>query len=128
MVTAALSLVVVTALIFDRFEVVAQVPKPSVETGSDNSASVTSIAVNADSRTYDSHPSATTTDDGSTWITWHAYHGGRDQIILRRNRKDGTLGPRRVVSENGKVHGPSVLVKPSADSVWVVWSPQLESR
>lgn len=91
-------------------------------------SSVASIAVNADSTTYDSHPSAVTAADGSTWVAWHAYHASRDRIILRHISSDGTLGRRHVVSEEGSVHGPPVVVALNADSVWVVWSTEVELR
>ncbi len=32
---------------------------------------------------YDSHPSAVTMQNGSTWVTWNAFKDSRDQILLR---------------------------------------------
>ena len=42
--------------------------------------------VNADAETYDSQPSLGIASDGGTWMAWHAYHRGRDRVLVRRER------------------------------------------
>lgn len=80
------------------------------------------VIINEGSNTYDSHPSAVTMSDGSTWVAWNAFKNSRDQILLRKIEADGTRGPVQTVSEQGAVHGHPTVVSMDGDSLWVVWS------
>jgi len=84
--------------------------------------------LNPDTATYDSHPSAASLADGTTWIAWHAYDAGRDRVLVRRVASDGNLGPTLEASSHGAAHGPPTVLALSADSVWVVWSARVSGR
>ena len=86
------------------------------------------VVINRDGDSYDSHPSAVTTRSGDTWIAWHAYQEGRDQVMLRRVSPSGELGKTHVVSISGTIHSPPQVVAVSEESIWVVWSAQIQSR
>ncbi|QGQ22078.1 hypothetical protein F1728_04935 [Gimesia benthica] len=49
----------------------------------DRSRTPADVIINEDSKTYDSHPSAVTMQNGSTWVAWIAFKDSRDQILLR---------------------------------------------
>ena len=86
------------------------------------------VVINRDGDSYDSHPSAVTTPSGDTWIAWHAYQEGRDQVMLRRVSAGGELGETRVISLGGTVHSPPQVVAVDEESIWVVWSTRRQSR
>ncbi len=88
-------------------------------------AAPTPCIVNAEGQTYDSHPSTAVAADGTTWIAWHAYHGGNDRVLLRRIDVKGNAGPIQTVSREGRVHGPPILVRMAEGSLWVVWSAKV---
>ena len=78
------------------------------------------LAFNSEGSTYDSHPSTAIALDGRTWIAWHAYHDGRDQVLARSIDSEGGLSSVFTVSEKGTVHSPPVLAA-GRDVVWVTW-------
>lgn len=80
------------------------------------------VIVNEDTKTYDSHPSAVTLPDGSTWVAWNAFKNSRDQILLRKIEATGDLGPVKIVNVEGTVHGHPTLVSMHDDRLWVIWS------
>lgn len=82
------------------------------------------VRLNSDSTTYDSHPSAASGPDGSTWVAWHSYAQSRDRIKLARFDSDGKLMHESIASPDDQVHGPPQIVVTGTDSVWVFWSMQ----
>ena len=78
------------------------------------------LAFNSEGNTYDSRPSTAIAPDGRTWIAWHAYHGGRDQVLARSVDSEGGFSPVFTVSEKGTTHSSPVLVA-GRDVVWVTW-------
>ena len=101
---------------------------PNNRDASNLDAIATDVTINADGSTYDSHPSAVTTSDGTTWIAWHAYHDGRDSVLLRRVSADGELGTLHRASAEGSIHGPPTVAPLDDGSVWVVWSAKVKGR
>jgi hypothetical protein len=98
-----------------------------VVVSSNNSVEAQGLPINRDGVTYDSHPAAAVAADGSTWIAWHAYHKGQDQIIARRISSNNKPGELFTVSEAGKTHSPPVIVS-EADTIWVIWSAQTDGN
>lgn len=78
--------------------------------------------INPDTKTYDFHPTSTTTDSGATWYAWHGYSNGDDQILARQVSHDGQLGELHALSQAGSTHGPPAIVGETDESVAVVWS------
>lgn len=86
------------------------------------SAAEPTLTINADTETYDFHPSTTTTDSNATWYAWHGYADGRDRIVARRVNGAGDPGESHTLSAAGSTHGPPSIIGESDDSVSVVWS------
>ena len=93
--------------------------------GADNQPS--GLIVNPDTRTNDSKPSLAVLADGSTWMAWHAYSPGHDQICARRLGPDG-LGPIVELSQDGTIHDAPWLVAAGDGGAWVFWSAMLKDR
>ncbi|MFT5325692.1 MAG: hypothetical protein ACI8P0_003564, partial [Planctomycetaceae bacterium] len=87
-----------------------------------------SVIVNAESTTYDYHPSSAATDSGSVWLAWHGYRQSRDQIFARYLDSSGELGQTTALSGEGAVHGPPTIVASSDGSVSAVWSSKIAGR
>ena len=86
------------------------------------------VIVNAESTTYDYHPSSAATDEGSVWLAWHGYRRSRDQIFVRHLALSGEFGQTTVLSGDGAVHGPPTIVASSDESVSAVWSSKIAGR
>ena len=86
------------------------------------------LAINSESKGYDSHPSMSVADDGATWIAWHSYVNSREQIKARRIAEDQSLGDVAIVGGEGPVQGPPTIVTDVGESVWVIWSTLREAR
>jgi len=84
--------------------------------------------VNAEGDTYDSHPSTVVSEDGTTWVAWHAYRQGRDRVLVRRIDAAGDQGPIHVLSGQGDIHGPPTTVATAQDSLWVIWTARTRGR
>ena len=85
------------------------------------------LVVNAQGESSDSKPSLSVAHDGTTWIAWHAYHRGRDRVLIRRAGPEG-LGPVQTVSTEGNVHDPPVVLADDRGSATVFWAARLEGR
>ena len=85
------------------------------------------LVVNAPGESSDSKPSFSVAHDGTTWIAWHAYHRGRDRVLIRRAGPEG-LGPVQTVSEEGNVHDAPVVVAGDEGSATVFWAARLNGR
>lgn len=84
-------------------------------------------AINADTATYDSHPSAAVDGAGTTWIAWHAYRNGRDQILARRIDANHAPGERYTISAEGTALGPPAVVC-ATNKVWILWSARVDGQ
>jgi len=87
-----------------------------------------SVIVNAESTTYDFHPSSAATDDGSVWLAWHGYRQSRDQVLARHLDPSGGLGRTIALSSEEAAHGPPTIVASSDGSVSAVWSSKIAGR
>jgi hypothetical protein len=87
-----------------------------------------SVIVNAESTTYDYHPSLAATDDGSVWLAWHGYRQSRDQVFARNLDSSGELGQTTALSGGGAAHGPPTIAASSPDVVSAVWSSKIGGR
>lgn len=87
-----------------------------------------SLTINSETNTYDYYPSSASADDGSTWLAWHGYSKGRDQIIVRHVGKEGELNQRHNVSDAGAIHGPPTIVADSKTSASVIWTTKSDDR
>ena len=85
------------------------------------------LVVNAEGESSDSKPSLSVAGDGTTWIAWHAYHRGRDRVLMRRSGPE-ELGPVQTVSEEGKVHDAPLVLADDEGSAAVYWAARLEGR
>ena len=84
--------------------------------------------VNADGKTYDSHPSATVLKNGGIWMAWHAYHRNHDRVLVRRMSATGQAGPLHEVSRPDiLVNSPPEIVA-TRDSIWVVWTANVRGH
>jgi len=93
---------------------------------------ITEASINADSESYDSHPSSVSLPDGTTWIAWHAYRAGRDQVKVRRIDAAGHPSATWIVSDTELARGaiasgPPTIVTTAPDCIWVVWTCETES-
>ncbi len=78
-----------------------------------------------DSR-YDDYPSVAVAPDGTSWVVWQSYSGGRDEVRIRK--LDGTWRTfSRVPGISGDVWRPQVAFD-AALRVWVVWSQQTKGN
>lgn len=84
--------------------------------------------VNSDTKTYDFHPTSTTTDSGASWYAWHGYSDGEDRILARRISADGQASQLHTLSPSESAHGPPVIAGEADDSVVVAWSAKRNGR
>jgi len=82
---------------------------------------------NGEGPTYDSKLVLAASPDGATWAAWHAYHRGRDSVVVRRIGP-GALGPAWTVSDEGPVHSAPVIAPVASDSAWVFWPARRADR
>ena len=85
------------------------------------------VVVNPDGVTYDSHPASAITSAGVTWIAWHGYLKGKDDVFVRRHSPPGELGPIVRLSDTRISHSPPALAV-NDSHVFVVWASEAGNR
>ena len=79
-----------------------------------------------DNSRFDDYPSVAVGPDGTAWVVWQSYSGGRDEVRIRK--LDGNWGTfSRVPGMSGDVWRPQVALDAS-HRPWVVWSEQMDGN
>lgn len=84
--------------------------------------------VNADGKTYDSHPSATVLRNGDTWMAWHAYYRNQDRVLVRRLSADGKAGTLHEVSQAKILANSPPEITATKDFIWIVWTANVRGH
>ena len=75
-----------------------------------------------DDTRYDDYPSVAVAANGTSWLVWQSYSGGRDEVRIRK--LDGSWRTfSRVPGVTGDVWRPQVAIA-SGNRPWVLWSQQ----